>query len=118
MIYVYKCPDCQMEMEVIKHLAEIDNPEFCQNCGTECFKKMCAPAGFINASFWRTEQGQFNPAFGCEVKSLKHKRDLMKQHNCVEVGGETKESMYRHTELKAEKEREKSYSDITKKLLG
>lgn len=116
MIYLYKCPDCLKEFEVIKSVKDLDNKEFCPDCGFEGFRKM-VPVNFNGASFWRQEQGQFNPAFGCEVKSQRHKKDLMKKHNCVEIGTETQESMYRHTELKAAKEREKSYSKITEEIL-
>jgi len=35
-IYVYTCPECELEIEEMRPMAQADAPMWCPACGAEC----------------------------------------------------------------------------------
>lgn len=44
-IYVYTCPECEIEIEEMRPFAEADAPMWCPVCGAECRRGLSLFAG-------------------------------------------------------------------------
>lgn len=86
MIYLYSCGKCQTEFDVIKPLAEIDNPEFCPGCKRKGKREFAPRAIYLNKT--SVHHPEYNPGLGCVVKNERHKKYLMQSKGLVEVGND------------------------------
>ncbi len=107
MIYPYLCKSCGNDFNVIKSVKDIDNQELCK-CGGEAVRYI-SRTHFYGA---KVEDAEYNPAFGCIVKSAKHRKDLAKRLNVEEVGNEPVEKIHEHYEKQLEKDLAASWDKV------
>jgi putative FmdB family regulatory protein len=104
MTYLYDCSKCGKEFEVIKPAKDMDVNETCPDCG-EFARRQFMPK-YVHLSKTAVTHAEYNPGLGCVVKNARHKEDLCKRKNVVEVGNDFKsgESMQKHyDQARAEK---------------
>lgn len=86
MTYEYVCNKCDTSFDIIKRVAQIDDPEECPKC--ECYdtKRLISRTHFYGASDWDTKE--FNPGLGVVTNSRKHRDKIARERGLVEVGNE------------------------------
>lgn len=110
MIYPYRC-DQKHEWEVIKKVAEIDNPENCPECG-ELGKRYISRTYFYGAADW--DNTEFCHGLGQVVKSQKHRERLARERGWEAVGNEDINKINKEYEREAEREKEKGYDEAAR----
>lgn len=110
MRYPYRCTskECQFEFDVIKSIREIDNTEHCDKCGSEA-ARFISRTHFYGAS---VEDAEYSPAFGCIVKSRKHRQELARRHGVEEIGNEDPNKIHDHFEKQRDKALEDSWDKV------
>jgi putative FmdB family regulatory protein len=109
MIYCYRCQGCRHEFEVIKSVARIDDPEPCPECSSEETGRYLTPCSFFGE---KVEDAEYNPALGCIVRDSKHRKQLAKERNLIEIGNESPEKYCRDMDRDREKRIQSRYDDI------
>lgn len=111
--YTYMCCDeaCAIQFEVVKPLRELDVPETCLKCEGASQRRI-SRTNFTNAGDWKS---QYNPAFGCVVKSKAHQREIMSRfkgegREMIEVGNEPVENIHKHYDRQRAETREKKWA--------
>jgi predicted nucleic acid-binding Zn ribbon protein len=51
MTYLYECPNCHCEEDVVKNVSEIDRAEVCVDCGIPMQRQICRPAACVVDNF-------------------------------------------------------------------
>lgn len=115
MIYVYKCPSCSNQFEIVKSYKEIDKEETCPKCSSVSNRIIVPGVSFYGEKDWDNQQ--WCSALGCYVKSNKHRRQIAKERGLVEVGNESLEKVEKayakEREEKAEANYQKAMREIT-----
>lgn len=114
MRYPYLCPNCQNEFDVIKSVREIENEEKCEKCQTIA-QRTIASFDFYGAGDW--DKAQYNPAFGCVVKSKAHQREILRKFagegkHFEEVGNEPVDKIHSHFEKERSEKRKRSWAEV------
>lgn len=109
MIYCYECRDCDHMFEVLKRVKDIDRVENCPECSSEETQRYLTPCGFYGE---KVEDAEYNPAFGQVVKNKKHRDELAKRHNLIEIGTESPDKYCREMDRDREKRIQSSYDKI------
>ena len=86
MTYQYRCTKCGFVFDVIKSVRDMEVNEFCPECDNPAIREFVPQVLHISRA--KVEHAEYNPAFGCVVKNRRHKEDLCKEHNMVEVGND------------------------------
>ena len=108
MIYDYDCEKCDKKFEVVKSMSESSNPEkcpICENYGQRLFNKVT----FLNE---KVQSAEFNIGLGKVVKNSKHREELAKRMNLVEVGSEKVESIHKNLENDRAEKMKKSWDAV------
>lgn len=109
--YVYF--DGEHEWDVVKRIAEIDNPEACPECGKEGRRQLQAPMlDRTAAGDWNTQT--LHPALGCYTRSNKHARQIAKARGLEEVGNESPEKIHKHFETQQSETRQRRWDEALK----
>lgn len=106
MIYEYKCNACTHVFDVSKPVAEMDRQENCPLCQAAAMRQFTPRVHFIGA---KVEHAEFNPGLGCVVKGKKHREELCKRRNLIEVGSEKADSISQSFEKDREAKKEARY---------
>ena len=117
--YVYRCPDCRTEFDVIKRIADIDNLESCPECCAFCnpATRQIARVNFTGAADWNTQS--WNPALGCYTRNTRHARQIAKSRGMEEVGTEPPEKIHAAFERQQAETREQRWKDAERdKIYG
>jgi|GEM_PF-613195 len=107
--YEYECEKCDQEFEVIKSIHEYNSPEKCQSCGNIA-KKLISRSIFFTGT--KIEDAEYNIGLGAITKSKKHRDELAKRKNLIEIGNETPETIHTHHDKARELKRKKSWEDV------
>lgn len=91
MIYSYKCYYCENFFDVVKSHTECQRPEICTKCGETAQRVYTVP--HIDTTTCH-EEPEYNPGLGCIVKGRKHRKEIAKRMNLVEVGNETPDKIH------------------------
>jgi len=102
--YVFDCEKCDKEFELIRPIKEYKDPGECPDCGNIGKKVVTMPYAFIGAS---VENPEYNPGLGCIVKNKKHREELCKIKNVVEIGNEKPNTIHKSFEKQREEKRKK-----------
>lgn len=113
MIYPYRCAACSATFEVIKAVAEIDNPEVCIKCSSPA-ERYIARTHFYGASDW--DKAEYNPGLGMVTRNAKHRRDVAKARGLEEVGNESAETMHKHFDSQREEKYKRLWDDDREKV--
>ncbi len=118
MIYPYECGDCGYQFEVIKSVRQIDDPEFCPECG-DLEKLMASPCrrciGRPNLVAIHDWTETFNPAFGQVVKNKAHQREILVKlkdqgKEFIEIGNEPVDNVHKHFDGVREQKRNERWN--------
>lgn len=99
--YEYECTNsrCGKEFEVIKRVAEIDNPEVCLTCGDDAKRFISKRQHFYGASDWN--KLEWNPGLGQWVDGgSKARAKIAKERGLTEVGNECPDKYGKHQDDK------------------
>lgn len=107
--YAYECEKCDIEFEVIKPIREYDTDEFCKGCGNKSKKLVTAPSIFIGT---KVEDAEYNVGLGCITKGRKHREELAKRKNLVELGNENPNTLHKNFEKQRAEKRKKSWDEV------
>ena len=108
MIYEYDCEKCDKKFEVEKIMADSSNIEKCPTCknnGQRIFSKVT----FLNE---KVQSSEFNIGLGKIVKNSKHRDELAKRMNLVEIGSEKVESIHKKFENDKAEKTKKSWDAV------
>lgn len=100
-VYEYGCKDCGHEFDVVKSFKEYDLPEACQSCQSLKTERYISRSYFYGEKDW--DKVEFNPAFGCLVKNKKHREQLAKERNLIEIGNEDFDKTCKSQDEKSDK---------------
>ncbi len=78
-------------MEVIKSMSDSGRVEFCPDCGT-VMTRIFSPTQIVGA---KVGEAEFNFGLGCVVKNKKHREELCRRRNLIEIGNEKPSSLKR-----------------------
>lgn len=109
MNYPYRCLKCEGTFEVIKSLAHINDVERCPECQSYRVERYISRTSFYGAS---VEDAEYNPAFGQVVRDKKHRNQLAKERNMVEIGNETPEKIHKKFDQDRDIKEKTSYDKI------
>lgn len=107
--YEYFCEKCDLEFEVIKSIHEYKTPEKCSYCGNVANKLISRSIFFTGT---KIEDAEYNPGLGVITKSKKHRDEIVKRKNLIEIGNETPETVHRHHDQARETKRRKSWDEV------
>lgn len=108
-IYEYFCSKCDRKFEVIKPISQFNSPEKCEKCRKPVIKLVSSGIFFTGT---KIEDAEYNPGLGVITKSKKHRDELVKRKNLIEIGNETPETIHKHHEKAREEKRKKSWEDV------
>lgn len=108
-IYDYFCEKCSLEYEVIKSIKDYDGKDKCTSCGKVGNRVFSFNVHFIGT---KIEDAEWNPGLGAITKSKKHRDELAKRKNMVEIGNESTDSIHKHFDSVREDKAKKAYDDI------
>lgn len=106
--YVYQCTKCAKRTEIVKSMHDSGREEICSECSIT-LSRVYTTFQILGA---KVEDAEFNPGLGCVTKSAKHRAEIAKQKDLIEVGNETPDTLYKETVVKREQEREKEWERL------
>lgn len=108
-IYEYNCEKCDQEYEVLKSIKEYKKDDPCPLCGNIGERILSSQIYFTGT---KIEDAEYNPGLGVITKSKKHRDELVKRKNLVEIGNENPETVHRLHDKAREEKRKKSWEDV------
>ncbi len=103
MIYDYKC-QCGKQFDVIKSMHDASRKESCPKCNHTAKRIYTAPQLVV-----RNDEPEYNPALGCVVRNSKHRKEIVKQNNLIEVGNEKVDIIHKDAETNYNDRMNKDY---------
>jgi len=107
LVYPYSCEKCDIEFDVVKHHSKSSKKEKCPQCKSTATRIWPMPL-FIGTA---VQNAEFNPGLGVVTKSKRHREELCKRMDLVEVGNEKPKTFRKHFEQERETKRRKAYED-------
>jgi putative FmdB family regulatory protein len=107
--YEFFCEKCDIEFEVTKSIKEYKTPEACTACGNVATKLFSKSVFFTGT---KIEDAEYNPGLGIITKSKKHRDEVVKQKNLIEIGNEKPETIHRHHDKARAEKRKKSWENV------
>jgi len=108
-IYDYACEKCDNDYEIIKSIKDYDAKDPCPTCGNIGRRHFSTQIFFTGT---KSEDAEYNPGLGTVTKSKKHRDELAKRMNLVELGNEKPETVHNIFDKSREEKRKKAYDDI------
>ena len=108
-LYEYFCPKCKHEFEVIKPISEYNSPEKCEKCKKSAIKLVSSGIFFTGT---KIEDAEWNPGLGIITKSKKHRDEIVKRKNLIEIGNENPDTIHKHQDKAREEKRRRSWEDV------
>ena len=106
MIYEYKCEKCKINFDIVKHHSKHRDPENCGKCGLQGLRL------FGNAELSIDKmQPEYYHAFGEVVKSRRHRTELMKKNDMVEMGSEKPKKMHSRFQNQRDQKRNQRWNE-------
>jgi putative FmdB family regulatory protein len=109
--YPYRCITCQHPFEIVKRVAEIDNPESCPECGNPA-DRYISRTHFYGAGDW--DKAEWNPGLGCVTKGARHRKEMARQRGMEEVGNDYRspDTLHVEKERSREEKRERAWAEV------
>ena len=108
-IYDYFCEKCDKNYEIIKSIKEYKRDDPCPDCGVVGNRILSKEVFFTGT---KIEDAEWNPGLGAITKSKKHREELAKSKNLVEIGNENPDTIHKFFDKSREEKRKKAYDDI------
>lgn len=110
--YVYACPACKHEFDVVKRVADLDNIEHCPMCKTDCDgRSRLIQASYVDSSAGDWNRQEYNPGLGCVTFGKKDRDKKAKARGLIEVGNEKVETVHKHFDKQREDARARRWAD-------
>lgn len=107
MIYPYYCEHCEVEFDVTKSMHDSGRVEHCYHCGKEARRVYTASHHILGTA---VQHAEYNPGLGQVVKNKRHREELCKRKNLIEVGNDlSAEKMHKHYDSVREEKIRKSW---------
>jgi putative FmdB family regulatory protein len=106
--YIYFCEKCEKDYEIIKSMHDASRCELCEQCA-EPLTRIYTSFQIMGA---KVEDAEYNIGLGCVTKSKRHREEIAKQNGLIEVGNESKETLYKESVVKRAKEREREWDEL------
>lgn len=107
-IYDYFCAKCDKDYEVIKSIKEYDAKDPCPACG-KIGRRHITKVIFFGE---KVENAEFNVGLGKVVKNKKHREELAKQLNLVEIGNENPNNIHKTFDKDRKDKIKKSWDEV------
>jgi len=107
MTFEYWCKTCELIKEDIQRIGCAKEYLKCDKCG----KKMQRHYTPVEITGARVSNAEYNPAFGCVVKSDRHRKELAKQRGMIEIGSESSKSLEKFQDDHIKRISNKDYED-------
>ena len=107
--YDYSCQRCYESYIIIKSIKEYDGKDACPKCGEIGTRIISSKIHFVGA---KVEDAEMNVGLGKVTKGKRHREELAKRMNVVEIGNESTDSIHKHFDSAREDARKKRYDDI------
>jgi putative FmdB family regulatory protein len=110
--YVYECVKCKAEFDVIKSVRDIENNEFCPDCGAPGERQFVPHKVFFSGT--AVQNAEYNPALGMVTRNKEHRAEICKQRGLVEIGNDYKspESLHKELETNRADKRKRSWDEV------
>jgi len=108
MLYPYVCEKCNKDQDILKPASDSSKIEHCNQCGNE-LKRVWTRFQVIGAS---VQNAEYNPGLGCVVNNKRHRQEIAKQRDLIEVGSETPDTIYKEAVVRKQQEREKEWDKL------
>lgn len=107
-IYDYNCATCKTEYEIIKSIKEYDGKDQCPKCGN-IGQRIIKPIIFYGE---KVQNAEYNVGLGKITKNKKHRDELAKRMNVVEIGNEKPEVIHKKFDKDREEKRKRSWDEV------
>ena len=116
MTYEYQCEKCGKRFDVIKSVKDMDVNEYCPACGEPAIRQFVPSKVHISGA--KVTHPEYNPGLGCVVKNKRHKEDLCKRMDVVEIGNDYKspDTIHKEYDQKREERKEQRYDQAMKEI--
>lgn len=108
-IYDYMCDECGLGFEVVESIKVYTGKATCTACGKDARRVFTCNVHFTGT---KIEDAEFNPGLGKITKSKRHRDELAKRMDVVEVGNEKPETIHKHFDQDRETKRKKSWENV------
>ena len=106
-LYDYECKK-HGDYAIYRSIKTYDGKDPCPKCGVAGLRVLKPGFQFIGAA---VQHAEFNPGLGCVVKNKKHRDEIAKSKNLIEVGNEKPQSLRRYAQQEREnKIKSRNYS--------
>lgn len=108
-LYEYFCEKCDIQYDIIKSIKEYKRDDQCPMCGNIGDRIFSKDITFLGT---KIEDAEFNVGLGTITKSKKHRDELAKRMNLVEIGNEKPDTVHKIFDNARAEKRKKAYDDI------
>lgn len=108
-IYDYLCHICEKEYEVYKSIKEYRRDDPCPQCGRIGERLLSCNVTFTGT---KIEDAEYNVGLGKITKSKKHRDELAKQMDLIEVGTEQPSKIHKHFDKQREETRQRRWDEV------
>lgn len=115
-VYLYECPSCNTQQDVVKTMSEIDRTEVCK-CG-QSLDSSARKINFLGSFLYeKVEDAEYNQGLGCVTYGRKHRAEIAKRKGLVEIGNdESPDQSYRRFEAQREQASNKRWNDLQREF--
>jgi len=107
-IYDYNCSGCEKEYEVYRSIKSYTGKDPCPKCGIIGHRLLSTGISFLGT---KVEDAEFNVGLGKITKNAKHRDELAKRMNLVEIGNENPDTFHNKFEKEREQKRLKAWEN-------
>ena len=107
--YDWQCQGCDESFITIESIKEYSGKSACPKCGKSGTRVISSKVHFVGS---KVEDAEMNVGLGKVTKGKRHREELAKRMNVVEVGNESTDSIHKHFDSAREDARKKRYDDI------
>lgn len=108
-LYEYQCEHCSIQYDVFKSIKEYDGKDKCPSCNKQGYRILSSSIHFLNE---KVENAEYNPGLGMVVKNKKHREEICKQKDLVEIGNENPDKIHNKLEKEREEKRLRSWDEL------
>lgn len=116
MVYVYLCPGCGHQFDVVKSVKEMSDVEQCPRCETTSDRQFMPQR--VHFTKTKVEHPEYNPGLGCIVNNSDHRKELCKVKGVEEIGNEKPDSIHNYYDKKREEKRDADWAKVDTGWVG
>lgn len=111
-VYDWFCDKCSLEVEEVQSIKEYTGEKSCQQCA-EPMRRIYSRCKF-HFTGTKIEDAEFNPGLGQITKSKRHREELAKKLDVVEIGNDAKspDEVHKHFDTTRAEKLKKSWDEV------